>query len=145
MECLDSRKQINWPGFIIRLLHRVDCGTKTHVIPCGFILIVVLAHFKVSLKTRYVCMSKDYFGVNTLTNFYYGVHIALKEPSSSKRVPKNNKVRALEHESGVKDAETERLKTSLAEVEVERYFLKYELKKEKEKNEGIIQDMLKLL
>ncbi|XP_070039918.1 uncharacterized protein [Nicotiana tomentosiformis] len=47
-------------------------------------------------------------------------------------------------ESGAKDVEIERLKKQLVEVEGERDSLKSELAKEKEKNDGILQDMLKL-
>lgn len=65
-ECLDSGRQINWPGFIIQLLDRVINGTKTHVIPYGFILTTLLAHFKVPMKKWEVGTSKDHFGENTL-------------------------------------------------------------------------------
>lgn len=68
-----------------------------------------------------------------------------KKPGSSKRVYKNNRVRALEQKSWVKDAEIERLQKQLAEVEVDRDSLKSELPKEQEKNDGVLQAMLKLL
>lgn len=51
----------------------------------------------------------------------------------------------LEQESRVKDAEIERLQKRLAQVEDQRDSLKSELKKEKEKNDSILQDTLKLL
>jgi len=92
MECLDSGRQINWPGFIIQLLDRVLNGTKTHAIPYGFILTVVLAHFKVPMKNWEVGTSKDYFGANTLIACDYEVHATPKEPGSSKKVPVNSKV-----------------------------------------------------
>ncbi|XP_070043255.1 uncharacterized protein [Nicotiana tomentosiformis] len=120
-------------------------GTKTHVIPYDFILMTVLAHFKVTLKKWDVSTNKDHFGANTLTVCDYEVHTAPKEPGSSKKVSVNNNVRALVQESGAKDAEIERLKKRLTEVEIERDDLKAELANEKEKNEGILHDMLKLL
>nr|XP_016474437.1 PREDICTED: uncharacterized protein LOC107796206 [Nicotiana tabacum] len=52
---------------------------------------------------------------------------------------------SLVQESEAKDAEIERLKKRLAEVETERDALRTELAKEKENNEGILHDMLKLL
>lgn len=48
-------------------------------------------------------------------------------------------------ESGAKDVDIDRLKKRLAEVETKRDALRAELAKEKEKNDGILQDMLKLL
>lgn len=45
----------------------------------------------------------------------------------------------------MKDAEIERLQKQLAEVEVDRDSLKSELPKEQEKNDGVLQAMLKLL
>ncbi|XP_070047450.1 uncharacterized protein [Nicotiana tomentosiformis] len=50
----------------------------------------------------------------------------------------NSKVGALVQESRAKDAEIERLKKRLDEVETERDALRAELAKEKEKNEGIL-------
>ncbi|XP_070008011.1 uncharacterized protein [Nicotiana sylvestris] len=47
--------------------------------------------------------------------------------------------------SGAKDAEVERLKKRLAEVETDRDALRAELAKDKEKNKGILHDTLKLL
>ncbi|XP_070039819.1 uncharacterized protein [Nicotiana tomentosiformis] len=47
--------------------------------------------------------------------------------------------------SGAKDVEIERLKKRLAEVETQRDAVRTELAREKEKNDGILQDMLKLL
>ncbi|XP_070008475.1 uncharacterized protein [Nicotiana sylvestris] len=89
--------------------------------------------------------SKDHFGANTLTACDYEVQTTPKEPGSSKKVPLNSKVRALVQESGAKDVEIDRLNKRLAEVETERDALRAELAKEKEKNDGILQDMLKLL
>ncbi|XP_070037166.1 uncharacterized protein [Nicotiana tomentosiformis] len=114
MECLDSERQINWHKFIIHLLDREVGNTK------------------------------DHFGTNTLTACDYEVHTTPKEPDSSKKVPVNNKVRALVQESRAKDDEIKRLKKRMAEVETERDALRAELAKEKEKNEGILYDMLKL-
>ncbi|XP_070055141.1 uncharacterized protein [Nicotiana tomentosiformis] len=145
MECLDSGRKINWPGLIIQHLDRVLTGTKTHAIPYGFILTAVLSHFKVPIKKWEVGTSKDHFGANTLTACDYEVHTIPKELGSSKKVPVNSKVRALVQESGAKDAEIERLKKRLAEVETERDALRTELAKEKEKNDGILYDMLKPL
>ncbi|XP_070034568.1 intracellular protein transport protein USO1-like [Nicotiana tomentosiformis] len=72
------------------------------------------------------------------------VHTTPIEPGSSKKVPVNSKVQTLVQESGAKDAEIDRLKKRLAEVETEIDALRTELAKEKEKNDGILQDMLKL-
>ncbi|XP_070055286.1 uncharacterized protein [Nicotiana tomentosiformis] len=99
----------------------------------------------VPLKKWDISTSKDHFGANTLTACDYEVHATVKEPGSSKKVPVNSKVRALVQESGAKDAEIERPKKRLVEVETERDDLRAELAKEKEKNEGILHDMLKLL
>jgi len=145
MECMDSGRQINWPGFIIQLLDRVVNGSKAHAIPYGFILTSVLAHYKVPLKKAEMATSKDHFGINTLLACDYEIHVVPNEPGSSKRTHINNKVRALVQESGAKDAEIARLKTRLAEVESERDVLRVELTKEREKNEGILHDMLNLL
>jgi len=57
----------------------------------------------------------------------------------------NSKVRALVQESGAKDVEINRMKKRLEEVETERDALRAELAKEKEKNDGILRNMLKLL
>ena len=57
----------------------------------------------------------------------------------------NSKVRALVQESGAKDAEIERLKKRLVEMETKRDALRTELAREKEKNDGILQGMLKHL
>ncbi|XP_070056524.1 COP1-interactive protein 1-like [Nicotiana tomentosiformis] len=125
MEYLDSGRKINWPGFII--------------------LTIVLAHFKIPIRKWEVGTSKDHFGANTLTACDYKVHTTPKEPGSSKKVHVNSKVRALVQESGAKDAEIDRLKKRLAEVEIERDALRAEIPKEKEKNDGVLHDMLKLL
>nr|XP_009619758.1 E3 ubiquitin-protein ligase BRE1-like 2 [Nicotiana tomentosiformis] len=53
-------------------------------------------------------------------------------------------IELLNRESGSNDTEIERLKKRLSEVETERDALRAELAKEKEKNEGILHDMLKL-
>ncbi|XP_070057727.1 uncharacterized protein [Nicotiana tomentosiformis] len=118
------------------VLPKVLTGTKTYAIPYGFILMVVLAHFKVHIKQWEVGTSKDRFGENTLTACDYEVHTTPKEPGSSKNVPVNSKVLALVQENGAKDAEINRLKKRLAEVEAERDTLRAELEKEKEKNDG---------
>ena len=97
------------------------------------------------MKKWEVGTSKDHFGANTLIACDYEVHATPKEPGSSKKVPVNSKVRALVQESGAKDAEIERLKKRLAEVETERDALRTELAREKEKNDGILQGVLKLL
>ncbi|XP_075102922.1 uncharacterized protein LOC142177608 isoform X2 [Nicotiana tabacum] len=145
MECLDSRRQINSPWFIIQLLDRDLTGTKTHAIPYGLILTAVLAHFKEPIKKWEVGTSMDHFGANTLTACDYEVHTTPKEPGSSKKVPVNRKVRALVQENGAKDAEIERLKKRLAELETEKDALGDKLAKEKEKNDGILHDTLELL
>ncbi|XP_070002001.1 uncharacterized protein [Nicotiana sylvestris] len=145
MECLDSGKHIRLPKFIIQLLDRIINGTKSHVIPYGFILTAVLEHFKVPLKKWEVATNNDYFRAKTLIVCDFEVHATPNEPSSSKKAPVNSKVRALVQESGAKDAEIARLKTRLAEVESERDALRTELAREKEKNVGILQDMLELL
>ncbi|XP_070050100.1 spindle pole component BBP1-like [Nicotiana tomentosiformis] len=80
-----------------------------------------------------------------IVEFMANFHTAPKERGPSKKVPVNNKVKALVQESGAKDIEIERLKKRLTEVEIERDTLRAELGKEKEKNEGILHDMLKLL
>nr|XP_016454937.1 PREDICTED: nucleolin-like [Nicotiana tabacum] len=49
------------------------------------------------------------------------------------------------NKSGAKDIENERLKKRPAEVETEKDALRVELAKDKEKNEGILHDMLQLL
>ncbi|XP_070040100.1 uncharacterized protein [Nicotiana tomentosiformis] len=74
------------------LLDRVLNGAKTHGIPYGFILMVVLAHFKVPIKKWEVGTSKDHFGANTLTACDYEVQTTPKESGSSKKVPANSKV-----------------------------------------------------
>ncbi|XP_070051781.1 uncharacterized protein [Nicotiana tomentosiformis] len=81
----------------------------------------------------------------TKTHVIPYVHTTPKEHGSSKKVHVNSKVRALVQESGAKNFEIERLKKMLEEVEAERDALRAELAKEKEKNDGILQDMLKLL
>lgn len=85
------------------------------------------------------------FWGNSLIACDYEVHATPKELGSSKKVPVNSKVRALVQESRAKNAEIERLKKRLAEVETERDALRTKLAREKEKNDGILQDMLKLL
>lgn len=92
MECLDSGRQINWPGFIIQLFDRVLNGTKTHTVPYGFILTIVLAHFKVPIKKWEVGTSKNHFGANTLTACDYEVQTTPKEPGLSKKVLVNIKM-----------------------------------------------------
>ncbi|XP_070010408.1 uncharacterized protein [Nicotiana sylvestris] len=73
------------------------------------------------------------------------INVTPKKPSSSKKVPVNSKVRALVEESGAEDAEIERLKKRLVEMETKRDALRTELAREKEKNDGILQGVLKLL
>lgn len=51
----------------------------------------------------------------------------------------------MEQESEVKDADIKRLKDRLADVEAKRDYLKAKLAKEKEKNDGILRDTLKLI
>ncbi|XP_070039770.1 uncharacterized protein [Nicotiana tomentosiformis] len=85
----------------------------------------------VSLKKWDVCTSKDYFGANTLTDCDYEILATPKEPGSSKRVPKNSRVRAFEQESGAKDVEIERLKKRLVEVETEGDSLRSQLARRK--------------
>ena len=97
------------------------------------------------MKKWEVSTSIDHFWVNTLRACNYEVNVTPKEPSSSKKVPVNSKVRALVQESGAKDVEIERLKKRLVEMETKRDALRTELAREKEKNDGILQGVLKLL
>nr|XP_009803926.1 PREDICTED: uncharacterized protein LOC104249244 [Nicotiana sylvestris] len=138
MECLESGWQINWLGFMIKLLDRVINGSKAHATPYGFILTIVPARCKMPLKKWEMAASKDHFGINTLIACDYEVNSNPNEPGSSKKTPINSKVIALLQESEAKDAEIARLKNLLAEVESERDALKTELTKEKEKNNGIL-------
>ncbi|XP_070022154.1 uncharacterized protein [Nicotiana sylvestris] len=88
---------------------------------------------------KWVSTSVDHLWVNTLLACDYEVNVTPKEPISCKKVPVNSKVRALVQESESKDAEIERLKKRLVEVDTKRDALRTELAREKEKNDGILQ------
>ncbi|XP_019253883.1 PREDICTED: uncharacterized protein LOC109232574 [Nicotiana attenuata] len=145
MQCLNEGKQINWPTFIVKLLERVLNGSKAHAIPYGFILTIVLERLNVPLKKWEMASSKEHFGSKTLQACDYMLSTAPVEPGSSAKTPVNSKVRALVQEVGAKDAEIARLQARVAELEGERNGLRAELAKEKEKNEGMLQQMLNLL
>ncbi|XP_019241620.1 PREDICTED: uncharacterized protein LOC109221609 [Nicotiana attenuata] len=145
MQCLNEGKQINWPAFIVKLLERVLNGSKAHAIPYGFILTTVLERLNVPLKKWKMASSKEHFGSKTLQACDYMLSTAPVEPGSSAKTPVNSKVRALVQEVGAKDAEIARLQARAAELEGERNGLRAELAKEKEKNEGMLQQMLNLL
>ncbi|XP_070007550.1 uncharacterized protein [Nicotiana sylvestris] len=95
----------------------------------------------VPLKKWEMATSKDYFGINTLIAYDYEVIAIPNESGLSNKTPLNSKVIDLVQESGAKDAEIARLKARLAEVESERDGLRTELTKEKEKNDGILQNI----
>ncbi|XP_070015801.1 uncharacterized protein [Nicotiana sylvestris] len=78
-------------------------------------------------------------GVETTESGEVGVNVTPKKSSSSKKIPVNSKSRALVQENGAKDAEIERPKKRLVEVETKRDALRTELAREKEKNDGILQ------
>ncbi|XP_075110990.1 uncharacterized protein LOC142181631 [Nicotiana tabacum] len=144
MECMERGKQINWHAFIIKLLDRVINGSKAHATPYGFILTTVLDMLNVPLKKWEMASSKDHFGMNTLLACDYAVNVIPNELGSSQKAPINSKVRTLVQECAAKDAEIARLKACVTEVESERDGLRTELAKEKEKNDGILHNMLNL-
>lgn len=145
MECLERGKQISWYAFIIKLLDRVINGSKAHGTPYGFILSTVLDRLNVPLKKWEMASSKDHFGINTLLVCDYAVTAIPNEPGSSQKAPINNKVRTLVQECIAKDTEIARLKARLIEVETKGDGLGIDLAKEKEKNDGILHNMLSLL
>ncbi|XP_070011743.1 uncharacterized protein [Nicotiana sylvestris] len=145
IECLVRGMQINWPAFIVKLLDRVINGSKAHATPYGFILTTVLDRLNVPLMKWEMASCKEHFGVKTLLACDYLVNATPVEPGSSLKTPVNSKVRALVQECGSKDAEIARLQAHVAELETKRDDLRTELAKEKEKSDGMLQNMLNLL